>query len=258
MERLNLGEGILRGPLQTMEMGRSLAVSLAPVGKVCSFDCAYCPLGRTLHPTLDPKACRFPLAEEILDAAERGLRSEAAFDCLAFTGGGEPTLHPRFPEIAREIRTLLDRLRPRVNLAVLSNSTTVHRSEVREALGLFDAPVLKLDAGDAKTLLRLNRPAPGVDLESLIAGLREVPRLVVRGLLVKGTVSNAEGRAHEAWLRALERVRPREVWIGSLDRPLPEFGLTRVPPGELREIASRVGRLVGVPVRAFIRPSRRS
>ena len=42
------------------------------------------------------------------------------------------------------------------------------------------------------------------------------------------------------WLRAIERIRPRQVQIYSIDRKTPEQSLEKVPVEELRAIGERV------------------
>lgn len=129
--------------------------------KLCSFDCLYCHYGRTQVKTLSPGEEHrpdLPSVPAVLQAVEEALRTRRDFDYLTFSGNGEPTLHPHFPEIVSGVSSLRDQFRPEVKLAILSNSTTVHFSPIQEALTLFDAPIMKLDAGDQRTLAGLNRP----------------------------------------------------------------------------------------------------
>ena len=66
----------------------------------------------------------------------------------------------------------------RIQGKIFSNSTTVHLAHIRDALALFDAPIMKLDAADPGTLARINRPDPAVKLEHIVDGLKEIPGLI--------------------------------------------------------------------------------
>ncbi len=252
MRVLPLEKNIVYGPLFSRRLGLSLGVNLLPTGyKLCSFDCVYCHYGRTDVKTLSPPARDFPWTKQVLRAVEAALRKHPNVDYLTFSGNGEPTLHPSFPAITTAVRRLRDDLSPEVRLAVFSNGTTAHLPHIQKALALFDAPILKLDAGDPETLVRINRPAPEVKLDDILNGLKEVPGCIVQSVLVDGKVSNIRGEAFEAWVAALAAIRPTEVQIYSTDYPVPETGVERVLPYVLKRIAGQVKERTGLRVRAY-------
>jgi wyosine [tRNA(Phe)-imidazoG37] synthetase (radical SAM superfamily) len=252
MTALPLKPGIIYGPVDSRRLGRSLGINLLPCGyKLCSFDCLYCHYGRTAVKSLRPAAAQFPAVEAVLSAVGAALRSRLDIDFLTFSGNGEPTLHPRFGEIVAGVRRLRDEINPAVKLAILSNSTTVHLHPVREALEHLDVPILKLDAGDPVTFARINRPVPGLDLNRMIEGLGQLPRLVVQCVLIGGSKSNIDQAALEALLAALGRIRPSQVQIYSTDRPVAESGVECVPRVLLQGLASEAEKRVGAPVRAY-------
>ena len=252
MRVLPLEKDIIYGPLFSRRLGRSLGVNLLPTGyKLCSFDCVYCHYGRTDVKTLVPKKGDFPPMRRVLTTVEMALRRHPDVAYLTFSGNGEPTLHPHFPSIAAAVRRLRDDISPKVRLAIFSNGTTAHFPHIREALALFDAPILKLDAGDPEALARINRPAPEVKLEDIMDGLKEVPGCIIQSVLVDGRVSNIRGEAFEAWVAALAAVRPAQVQIYSTDYPVPEAGVERVLPYVLKRIAEEVEERTGLQVRAY-------
>jgi wyosine [tRNA(Phe)-imidazoG37] synthetase (radical SAM superfamily) len=252
MRVLQLETDIIYGPIDSRRLGRSLGINLLPTDhKLCSFDCVYCHYGRTAVKTLAPEEHHLPSVGQVLDAVEEALRTYPDLDYITFSGNGEPTLHPHFPTIAAAVRCLRDELRPDVKLAILSNSTTVHLPHVREALALFDAPIMKLDAGDPMTLTAINRPAPAVELGPIIEGLKEVPGLIVQSVLLDGKVTNVKGEPFEAWLSALSEIRPARVQIYSTDRPVPEAGVEKVAPSTLQRIAREVEGRTGLQVSPY-------
>lgn len=252
MAVLALKPGIIYGPIQSRRLGRSLGINLLPSRyKACSFDCIYCHFGRTQVKTRSPKAEDLPAGEEVLQAVEAAIRAHPNIDALTFSGNGEPTLHPHFAAIAAGVRALRDRFRPEVKLAILSNSTTAHVPAVRQALALLDFSILKLDAGDMGTFTSINRPAEEIRLEEIIAGLKGLPNLTIQSVLVDGRVSNVRESAFEAWLSALDQIRPNIVQIYSTDRPVAEAGVEKVAPETLQRLAAESQIRTGLRVQAY-------
>jgi wyosine [tRNA(Phe)-imidazoG37] synthetase (radical SAM superfamily) len=240
---------VVYGPVHSRRLGRSLGLNLLPPDrKTCSYDCVYCHYGRTELKTLTPAESEFPHTEDVLKAIRRALHRCGPVDTITFSGNGEPTLHPYFPAIVREVRRLRDRFRPEARLALLSNATTADRAGVRDALRLLDAPIMKLDAGDSGTLARINRPVTAISIEQIIQSLAAVPGLVVQSVLIDGEVTNVEGEPFEAWLMALREIGPRSVQIYSTDRPVAEAGVERVPPFRLQAIAEDASRRTGLEI----------
>lgn len=91
---------------------------------------------------------------------------------VTFSDNGEPTLHPHFGEVVKGVIHLRDEIRPQVKSAILSNSALVGKEEIREALAKLDLRIMKLDAGDPLTWRAINRPAPSLDFETAVAGLK--------------------------------------------------------------------------------------
>jgi len=246
---LPLETGIIYGPIRSRRLGRSLGVNLLPTGyKLCSFDCVYCHYGRTDVKSLNADARDLPWSSEVLREVQVALRKYPNIDFITFSGNGEPTLHPAFFKIAAEVRDLRDQLAPNVKLALFSNATTAHLAHVREALTLFDLPMLKLDAGDPHTLAAINRPAPEVSWERIVEGLGQTPNLVIQSVLIDGEVSNVKGTAFKAWVETLARLKPARVQVYSTDYPVPESGVERVLPYELQRIAEDVKDRTGLPI----------
>ncbi len=252
MATLPLETGIIYGPIRSRRLGLSLGVNILPTAyKPCTFDCIYCHYGRTVVKTFTPPPGSFPGATVIARAVEKALRAYPGVDAVTFSGNGEPTLHPYFAEVAFAVRQVRDRLAPQARLTLFSNATTAHLPEIRRGLAYFDAPLLKLDAGDPLMLARINRPAPGVTLTESIAALKALPGCLIQSVLIDGEISNVRGAAFEAWLAALAEIRPARVQIYSTDYPVPEAGVEKVPPFRLREIAAAAQARTGVIVEAF-------
>lgn len=250
---LPLQTGITYGPVHSRRLGRSLGINVLPAGrKVCNFDCRYCQYGWTDPVALaSMTAADYPQVEEVLAAVASALQAlPEPPDYVTFSGNGEPTLHPRFREIAEGVVGIRDRLTPRARTAILSNSSRVTDPEVHAALGRLDVRIMKLDAGTEAGFARYNRPVGGLSLEAIVEGLRALPDVTLQTLLTGGSAGNMDEAEVEAWLTRVRRIHPRLVQLYTLDRKAPDRYLL---PATREQLAALAGRLAesGVPAEVF-------
>ncbi len=218
------------GPVPSRRLGRSLGIDLAPF-KACSYDCVYCQLGCTTNHTLVRRPWQAPAA--IL--RELAARLACAPDYITLGGSGEPTLYAGLGELIAGIKRLTE-----IPVAVITNGSLLWRPDVRGELLAADLVAPSLDAGDAETFRRINRPCSGIDFEVMARGLADFRR-EFRGrywleiFLVKNLNDSLESLAAlRAWA---ERIAPDRVQLNTVARPPAEAGLLPVPLEELTEIA---------------------
>jgi len=248
-----LFDRIIFGPVKSRRLGVSLGINLLPATrKMCNFNCIYCECGWTTDKTADKSA--LPKRDEIYRALERKLSEmkskKSAPDVITFAGNGEPTLHPDFPSIVDDTIELRNRYFPEARIAVLSNSTTITIPSVKEALLKVDQNILKLDSGFDLTVRVHNQPRVNVKVAELIGNLRKFNgQLIIQTLFLRGThngksIDNTSKAEIEAWLRAVEMIKPDEVMIYTISRDTPEGSmLEKVPLSELKRIAGMVNKL---------------
>src|SRR5437764_1908376 len=130
----------------------SVGLNLNP-DKVCNFDCVYCQVDRTTPgPTRDVDVPRL-LAEleAMLDlilsgelfTTERFAQTPAALrrlNDIAFSGDGEPTTCPEFPQLVDAVAEIKRRRGlDGVKTVVITNATMFRRPAVRDALAVLAA-----------------------------------------------------------------------------------------------------------------------
>ena len=254
MSGIPLQPGIIYGPIFSRRLGRSLGVNVLPANrKVCSFDCIYCQYGATHELDLEPTRSALPKPGEVFNAVEKALKKPRSMDYLTFSGNGEATIHPDFPEIVRGVREIKDRLRPDVKLAILSNSSKASDPEVAAALRLIDMPMMKLDAGDELTFQAINHAAPKLRLAEILEGLKRLPTLVIQSVLIDGPINNIHGDSYESWATALAGLKPEMIHIYSTERPTATSEVACVPPAKLSAVAEDLRHRFGLNVRAYWR-----
>ncbi len=244
---------IVFGPVKSRRLGISLGINLLPATrKVCNFNCIYCECGWTQKSDL--KGAILPSRKEVYEALERKLKSmkekNQAPDVITYAGNGEPTLHPEFPGIIDDSINLRDKYFPGASIAVLSNSTAITRPEIRKALLKVDSNILKLDSAFDLTVKIHNQPGVNLKVEKLINNLKKFKgQLIIQTLFLRGrfnekTIDNTTPEEINAWLMAVEKIRPSEIMIYTISRDTPDGGeLAKVPLHELKRIASQVNKL---------------
>ena len=242
------------GPIRSRRLGNSLGVNLLPTGyKLCSSNCVYCQYGWTTNrPVVNGGV---PKAQQILADADRVcgemMPNGTPIHSMTLAGNGEPTLHPELLEIVEGLRGARDRWFPKAHVSILSDSTTVHRPRVRQALALLDARYMKLDVGDAAGFQRINQPMGRVDWQRMIDGLRTLGDVVLQSMFITGSVDNTATEQVERWIRTVAYVRPVSVQVYTVDRPPADVGIRKVSPTRLRQIAGMLTEATAIPARVF-------
>ncbi len=254
MSSISLQKSIIYGPILSRRLGRSLGVNILPVDeKVCSFDCIYCQYGYTESCMIDPPRKLMPSVGSILRTIENALKKPRTINYLTFSGNGEPSLHPDFPEIVQLTRELVNKIRPEAKVALFSNASLLTKPAVLETLGLIDLSMMKLDSGDSKTFQAINQPAISVKFGDVIRSLKSVPSLIIQSMLFDGEVNNIKGESYYQWVDALASLNPDAVHITSIERPTANDTLKSVSAKRLREIQEHLQVKLDSDVKVFWR-----
>jgi wyosine [tRNA(Phe)-imidazoG37] synthetase (radical SAM superfamily) len=251
-----LFDKIIFGPVKSRRLGVSLGINLLPGRKkVCNFNCIYCECGWSQP--VEKEGGYLPQRQEVYEALASRLQEMKVKnqkpDVITFAGNGEPTLHPDFRGIIDDCIKLRNKFFPETKIAVLSNSTTITNPAIKDALLKVDMNILKLDSAFELTIKTHNQPRVDVKVDELIENLKKFNgQLIIQTLFLRGRfngipIDNSTEKEVDAWLRAIEKIRPSEVMIYTISRDTPDGNLLhKVPAEELKEIARKVEKL-GIP-----------
>ncbi len=224
------------GPVPSRRLGRSLGVDLVPF-KTCSYDCIYCQLGRTTCLTTERR--EWVPTDEIIEDIKAKACDTPAPDYITFSGSGEPTLHSGLGRILDFIRSETD-----IPIAVLTNGSLLWMPEVCEAVAGADLVVPSLDAGDAETFEIINRPAPGIDFEDMVRGLRELAAArkgeMWLEVFLAGGVNTGEAQL-EDMARIARGIGPDRIQLNTVVRPPAEEFAKVVSCEEMERIVAVFG-----------------
>ena len=242
-----LFEQIIFGPIHSRRLGLSLGVNLLPTdAKICSFDCIYCECG--FNTTMQDAS--IPTRKQVKEALETKLKEmliEGQIpDVITFAGNGEPTLHADFEGIIDETIILRDKYCRTAKVSVLSNSTRIHIPNVFNALNKVDNNILKFDTAIDRTLQLIDRPTgKQINVAWFIVHLKKFEgRLIIQTMFLRGEFNdekfdNTTEIEVEAWIKALEEIRPKQVMIYTIDRETPAQQLEKISAEQLNSIANK-------------------
>lgn len=233
-------DDIVFGPIFSRRLGSSLGVNLLPSkGKLCNFDCVYCECGWNKDGAGDRT---FPSLTDIESALETKMSALAAeggkVDSITFSGNGEPTMHPDFPEVIDITLRLRGRFFPDAKVSVLSNATLIGRKAVADALMRVDNPILKLDASTDELVRKINKPVGTYRLDEVVGNMKLFQgRFVLQTMFLKSPDFNtAEAEALVRWMDIVREVGPREIMVYTIDRETPDKSLEKYTVDEMREL----------------------
>ena len=233
-----LREATVFGPIFSRRLGSSLGINLLPQeGKVCNFDCIYCECGwnkdglgdRTLPTAQD---VREALGAKLVQCASAGIQ----IDSITFSGDGEPTLNPEFPQIIELTLELRDHFYPSAKVSVLTNATRCGAAEVFRALTMVDNPILKLDAPTDEMAALINKPVGTYHVEDVVRNMERFNGNFVLQTMFLRAPGFESAQWVEGWMDIVRRIRPREIMVYTIDRETPMTGLKKYTAEEMRAL----------------------
>ena len=232
-------DDIVFGPIFSRRLGSSLGVNILPSkGKLCNFDCVYCECGWNKDGIAER---RFPRLQEVEEALTEKISRAAAegtpIDSITFSGNGEPTMNPDFPEIIDVTLRLRDKYFPSAKVSVLSNATLIGRRPVAAALMKVDNPILKLDASSDCLIRSINKPCGVYRLHEVLENLRQFGgNFILQTMFLKSPdFDTASSEALNAWIDIVRDLKPRQIMVYTIDRETPDKSLEKYTVDEMAE-----------------------
>jgi len=228
------------GPVDSWRLGKSLGIDLIMSPSTCSFNCTYCQLGFIQKITTERRIF-VPTKKVIKDFLASNWK---VADVITISGSGEPTLAKNIGEVIREIKKITT-----TPIAILTNATVLNDPEVRSDVIEADILSVKLDAPDDETLQAINRPASGINLEIILAGIKKLkddmkpraqssePRALKIQIQIMFMPQNKTKVQELAAL--LNEIKPDEVALNTPTRPYPS-GFDIITRGAHGEDAKKI------------------
>ena len=254
--------------------GLSLGINLNP-DTACNFDCVYCQVDRSGSPRVrrvELPRLREELERMIDDALSGRLFEDAAFadvpaplrriSDIAFSGDGEPTTCPLFPECVDLVVAITrDPRLQDTKIVLITDACYLTKPEVAGALDVMDRNRgeiwAKLDAGTEAYFRDVNRPNFSLAhvIENIIAAARVRP-IVIQSIFMRlesEAPTEAELIAYADRLGEIARAGGRidHVQVYTIARPPAEHFATPLTDEEVDHIADVVRTRTGLRVEVY-------
>jgi GTPase len=209
---------------------------------VCSFECLYCQIGKTLK-----KSCKrfswvkIPLMKRQL---EEIIRSGRPIEYITISGSGEPTLHKDLDKIIAGLKKISGGRYP---VCLITNSSLLYLPQVQKELESLDAIMPSLDAPDQGIFEKVNRPMKGFDFDEMVAGIVDF-RAKFKGkfwleiMLLKDINDSRESLLK--FKELIDRIKPDKVFLNLPTRPAPLVKKSLMPSSaKIKEACRIFGRI---------------
>jgi len=168
-------KGVLVYPVYSRRSGGlSVGINLFPDRKSCPFDCPYCEVFPfASDAAFSPEQMESDLRAAVAAALERNV----AIRDICFSGNGEPSLSPAFPEALERVGRVRGEMAPAAELVIITNGAGLLQPQTFSLLadaasGSLALNIwLKLDAGTSGWYQKMNRTA--IPFEKLIVKIKD-------------------------------------------------------------------------------------
>ncbi len=226
----------LFGPVPSRRLGLSLGVDIVPL-KTCTQNCLYCQLGIDGIVTLERKP--FVPIDDVVEELKAKIESPLAADYITVSGSGEPTLNSQMGVLIDKIKQITD-----IPVAVITNGTLLGDPAVRADCSKADVVLPSLDAGDAETFNKINRPHKDINFDGFVEGLcafraEYAGQIWLEVFFCEG-VNTGPGQI-ERISELVQRIGADKVHLNTVVRPPADGAAVCVTPEKLASIAAQLG-----------------
>jgi wyosine [tRNA(Phe)-imidazoG37] synthetase (radical SAM superfamily) len=173
---------VVYGPVHSRRLGLVIGVNNIKQ-KTCSYNCVYCPAGKTTLCSVCSNYClsQYELYISIKNKLDELNREGIEIEYILFDGSGEPTLDS---SLLQEIILLRDF---GYKIAVVTNSSLLWNYNIQETLMSADYVSVKVDTAMEETWLRINRPHRRLTYDVILDGIKEFSKRY-KGILTTDTM----------------------------------------------------------------------
>ncbi|KNF08615.1 Fe-S oxidoreductase [Gottschalkia purinilytica] len=199
----------------------------------CSFDCVFCPLGRTKVKT--DKTFSFNETESFIKRLEAILKTEK-IDIVFINPDGESLANNRILDVINLIKKY------KANVKLLSNGYIFNIEEFKHILNQCDEIIGELAVTNEKDFQKLQRPINGYTLENYISNMEEFNNQYNGKFILDITILKNYSDDYDSiqkFKNAINMIKPDEIYVetpskGKLGKA---FGVSEE---KLKEISSHL------------------
>lgn len=238
---------IVFGPFDHQVLGKSIGLNLfSQSDAICRNGCAFCHLNQqpSTHPLPEP----YEIVEQLIEFLQIKGNESKPLDCIIVTGGGDPTMHPKFEEIIKDVILVRDLISTETRIGVFTNGKGLHRPNVIESLQRVDLCILKVDPLQESTQ---HERLIDVEMASNIADLSSLrTKLILQSCLTENDREEPNvSKSREKEVAAISMFKPKKAFLCSSRKDLSSSNVPFLP---LRQLEMVQRKLIEQNIPAFI------
>ncbi len=207
----SLCNSVIIGPIESGRNGRTLVINLmSSCSRRCIFNCETCDYFKDVREENAALPEPYAVVEALMKGLQKELNAGRKVDNICFAGTGEPSLHPKFPEIMEDVVLIRNLLSPDTHISLVTNAKGIQRSEVMNTMMKVNHFIFKYDPYDQEVndhgLLR--RIA---QLKSHLKGEFSIQSIFYDKHYRSNGKSNTRSEHVERWASQIARLNPVEV-----------------------------------------------
>ncbi|MFH1195814.1 MAG: radical SAM protein [bacterium] len=211
---------VVFGPVRSRRLGSVLGINNIKQN-ACSYNCIYCPSGKTSCCSICTNNCLSPYELHLFvrNKLAEIEKSGKKIDFIVFAGSGEPTLDS---SLSKEISLLREF---GYKIAVFTNSSLLWNDNIQESLLYADYVSVKIDTVNEETWMKINRPHRRLDYSHILNGIKQFSNrfqgiLTTETMLIKNFNDNAD------------EIQQLAEYLNTLNRQVSYFMTPMYPPTE--------------------------
>jgi wyosine [tRNA(Phe)-imidazoG37] synthetase (radical SAM superfamily) len=211
---------VVFGPVKSRRLGSVLGINNIKPG-ICSYNCIYCPIGKTSCCSICTNNCLSPyeIYFSVKNKLEEIKKSGKNIDYILFAGSGDPALDSC---ISKEILLLREF---GYKIAIFTNSSLLWNKTIQENLMFADYISIKLDSVCEDTWLKINRPHQRLRYNLILNGILQFSKKF-QGILTTETtlIKNINDTPEE--------IEQLGTFLNTITRKASYFMTPMYPPAE--------------------------
>jgi wyosine [tRNA(Phe)-imidazoG37] synthetase (radical SAM superfamily) len=174
---------VVFGPVRSRRLGMVLGINNIKPG-VCSYNCIYCPSGKTSCCSICTQNCLSPyeLYISVKNKISELKRNNKEIEYILFSGSGDPCLDSN---LSKEISLLREF---GYKIAVFTNAALLWNENVQQNLMFADFVSLKIDTINEETWLKINRPHSRLNYDIIKKGIEQFSKIFEGTLTTETTL----------------------------------------------------------------------
>lgn len=231
------------GPVNSRRFGYGIGINLGNTDiSICTWRCLYCQCGRGKKIF---KRSDFPSSDKVIQEIRNAIMKFPNIKTIDIAGNSEPTIHPDFLKIVKNIISLREETMSSWDINCLSNGSELDNSLVIEACNLINTWI-KFDCAIYELFVKFNQPILRcASVENQIQRIKKLSSPKIQTMLWQGeydiSMGNIQKENLDALIESYLLIKPTHVHLTTLEINTPNSNLKAVNKNILLDFATQIG-----------------